>query len=159
MLALKLLLLDAVYKTGHTCQRVRATHVRGCVSHMLQGTCHTCQRVRVTHVTGCVSHLSEGVCHTCQRVRVTHVTGCVSLILHAENLTIPKSPECKYMRCSSIRKLHASCNTDTGWRTRKGCLISVCHFPQKSPAKKSPVSCAERDLQLKESYASSPPCN
>jgi len=34
----------------------------------------------------------------------------------------------------------------TGWRRPIGCLVSVCHFPQKSPVISS--SFAENDLQL-----------
>jgi len=46
--------------------------------------------------------------------------------------------------------------SDTGWRSVIGCLIIIGHFPHKSPIIIG--SFAERDLQLKASYTSSPPC-
>jgi len=45
----------------------------------------------------------------------------------------------------------------TGWRRPIGCLISVGRFLQQRPMSRG--SFAKRDLQLKASYTSSPPCS
>jgi len=55
---------------------------------------------------------------------------------------------------SKDKASHSSC---TGWQRCEGCLIFRGHFPQNSPMISG--SFAERDLQLKASHASLPPCS
>jgi len=59
---------------------------------------------------------------------------------------------------TSIRGHHLYCvSTTTGWQRPIWCLIFIGHFQQKSPVIGD--SFAKRDLQLRTSYASSPPCS
>jgi len=65
-----------------------------------------------------------------------------------------KRPANQGILCVYCDFLQSTC---TEWRRCRGCLILVGLFPQKSPIMKG--SFAERDLQMKASYASSPPCS
>ena len=61
--------------------------------------------------------------------------------------------------CSLSREMRSSPKRHTrpaGWRRPLGCFISGGHFSKKSHIISG--SFAKRDLQLKASYASSPPC-
>jgi len=67
-----------------------------------------------------------------------------------------KSPSALTKEPHYTHKQATCCFCDTGWQRPTGCLFFIGHFPQKSFRIRG--SFAERDLQLKASYASSPPC-
>jgi len=81
---------------------------------------------------------------------------------HTPTHTFERMHTCTYMRIHNHDEsnvVHAPVFSDnyihTGWRKTIGCLIVICHFPQKSPIISG--SFAKIDLQLKASYGSLPP--
>jgi len=63
---------------------------------------------------------------------------------------------CKHVESKNRRGRMWEHIYDTGWQRDIGCPIFLGHFLHKSPVISG--SFAERDLQLKALYASSPPC-
>ena len=75
-------------------------------------------------------------------------------------ISFPTSSLCTFVHRLLYISMHFRCtNVCRGWRKPIGCLILICHIPQKSPIITIiSGSFAKNDLQLQASYGSSPPC-
>jgi len=93
-------------------------------------------------------HLLYTYMHVCVCILVCFLLSrqCVSVYMYIQH-TFFLRMHTKHTFCDSM---------STGWRKYVRSLIIIGHLPQKSPM--ISVSLAERDVQLKASYTSSPPC-
>ena len=95
-------------------------------------------------VRACIDISNYTYTYICTRICIVYISMC----------STRKGICTVYIYTKPLRVLYILCIV--WWRRVIGCLIITGHFPQKSPIISE--NCAEIDLQLKASYASSPPC-
>jgi len=106
------------------------------------------------HVYTRMYHMLHMYARVYECVRTTYLNACTSLHVGPFVWHIDAIPNI-VLQCVAVSFVR-KCAHLTSWRRRKGCLICIGHFPQKSPMICG--SFAEWDLQLKAFSASSPPC-
>jgi len=121
--------------------------VYSCVCRVCILMCVSCvyAHVCITCVCSCVYPLCILMCVSC--VYAVCILMCASRV-YAHVCILSSST---YI-CSAYLYLLST----TGWRRPIECLVCIGHFPQKSPIISG--SCAEKVLQLKAPYGSSPLC-
>ena len=106
-------------------------------------------------------HFSTGYSHTRTRTYTrTRIHTCTNMRTHTRIFIRTLKHMCVFRagcECVSFIIWQVSGLDGTEWRRCIGCLIFIDHLPQKSPM--ISASFAQRDLQLKASYAFSPTCN